>query len=119
VVGNEKGGGGGGREVANVCNMSRTVAIEVYLSLNMHFLRKLLFTFPLVTAKLISDYFDNERCGSNKIFLLIARQFIYAPNLQSVKSEVARTRKKIHEFMIHAANSVCITIEAGNFDVSK
>ncbi len=29
VVGNEKGGGGG--KVANVCNMSRTVAIEVYL----------------------------------------------------------------------------------------
>ncbi len=75
-------------KVANVCNMSRAVAM------NMHFWGKHLFLFPLVTAKLITNYFGKKRCGSNKIFLLIPRQFICAPNLRSGKSDAARTRKK-------------------------
>ncbi len=55
---------------------------------------KILFPFPLVTAKWIGNYFDNKRCGSNKTCLLITRQFIGAPNLRSVKRDAARTRKK-------------------------
>ncbi len=74
---------------------------------------KFLFLFPHVTAKLISDYFDNKWCGSKKILLLIMRQFICAANLRSVKSDAARTRKKIREFTIHTANSVRIAIDVG------
>jgi hypothetical protein len=36
----------------------------------------------------------NRRCGSNKTFLLTTRQFFCAPNVRSVKRDVARTRKK-------------------------
>jgi hypothetical protein len=38
--------------------------------------------------------FDKKRCRSNSTFLLITRQFICAPNVRSVKSDAARTRKK-------------------------
>jgi hypothetical protein len=51
-------------------------------------------------------------------FLLITRQLICAPNVRRVKGDAARTRKKIRKFMIHAANSVRIAIDARNFDVS-
>jgi hypothetical protein len=50
--------------------------------------------------------------------LLITRQFICAPNLPSVKRDAARTRKKIRGFMIHAAYSIRIAIDAGNSDAS-
>ncbi len=62
-----------------VRHKSGTVAIETHLP------AKNVFPFPLSPAKLISDYFDNKRCGSNKTFLLITRQFICAPNLRSMK----------------------------------
>ncbi len=52
------------------------------------------FPFPLSPTKWIGDLFDKKRCGPNKIFLLITRQFICAPNVQSVKRDAARTRKK-------------------------
>jgi hypothetical protein len=60
----------------------------------MPFLRKTFLSFPAWNAKLISNYFDNKQCGSNKIFLLIACQIICAPNLWSVKRDAAQKRKK-------------------------
>jgi hypothetical protein len=42
-------------------------------------------------------------------------QFICEPNLQSMKSDAARTRKKVCKFTIHTANMVRIAIDAGNF----
>ncbi len=64
-----------------------------------------------------NDYFDNKQFGSNKIFLLKTRQFVCAPNLRSVKSDAART-KKIRWVHDHAVISVRIAIDAGNFDAS-
>ncbi len=61
--------------------------------LNMPFAIKNVFPFPLAPAKLISDYFDNRRCGSNNTVILIMHQFICAPNVWSVKRDEARTRK--------------------------
>jgi hypothetical protein len=56
--------------------------------------QNVLFPFPLVTAKWIGDLFDKKGCGSNKIFLLITRQFICAPNVRSEKRDAVQTRKK-------------------------
>ncbi len=58
---------------------------------------KNIFPFLLLPAKLISDYFDIRRCGSNNTFLLICAQ-----NLRSVKRDAART-KKSESSTIHAA----------------
>ncbi len=55
---------------------------------------KNVFPFPLSPAKWICDYFDNRGCGSNHTVKLITHQFICAPNVRSVKRDVARTRKK-------------------------
>jgi hypothetical protein len=52
------------------------------------------FPFPLVTAKLLGDYFDDRQYGANKAFFLIKRQFFCAQNHQSVKRDAVRTRKK-------------------------
>ncbi len=57
-------------------------------------LLKYVLPVPLVTAKLIIDYFDNKRYRANKTFLYITCQFICAPNHWSVKRDAARTRKK-------------------------
>jgi hypothetical protein len=74
--------------------MSQTVAIEVYLKFEHALFEKLLFPFPLIRAKLISNYFDSKRGGTIKIFLLIKRQFICASYILSVKSDASRARKK-------------------------
>jgi hypothetical protein len=63
-----------------------------------------MFPFPLSPAKLISDYFDIRRCGSNNTFVLITRHFICAQNLRSVKRDAARTKKNASS-IIHAAIS--------------
>ncbi len=71
------------------------MAIEVYFQFeHAVFEQNVLFHFPLVTAKCIGDLFDKKRCRSNKIVLLITRQFICAPNVRSVKRDAAQTRKK-------------------------
>jgi hypothetical protein len=61
--------------------------------LKMPFAIKNLFSFPLSPAKLISDYFDIKKCGSNKTFLLTTHQFICAPNLWSVEEMQPKQEK--------------------------
>jgi hypothetical protein len=105
--------------VAIICNMFRAVAIEVYLKFEHALFEKnsyFLFHLYPVTAKVISVNFDKKQCGSNKIFLLIMRQFICAPNLRSVKSFAARTRKKSLSSWSTWIRSA--SIDAGNFDAS-
>jgi hypothetical protein len=63
--------------------------------------------------------FDKKRCGSNKTFLLIMRQFICAPNVRSVKRVTAEQEKNPRVqiwIIICATNFVCIAIGAENFD---
>ncbi len=72
---------------------SGTVAIDVHF----HFERaichwKTYFIFAL--TKWRGDLFDKKRCGANKTFLLMTRQFICAPNVRSVKRCAVQTRKK-------------------------
>jgi hypothetical protein len=71
---------------------------------------KKVFQLSLSSAKLICDYFDNKRCGSNKISLL-KNASIYS-RTESSEREKRRgpNKKKIREFMIHAANLVRIAI---------
>ncbi len=69
--------------------------------------------FPLLTANWIGDYFDNKRCGSNKSCLLITHHLIFG-----AYKETRPEQEKIRGFMIHAANSVRIAIDAGNFYAS-
>jgi hypothetical protein len=73
-----------------VRHKSGTMAINVHFHFE-HGISPLknVFPFPVSPTKIISHYFDNKRCGSNKTFLLITRQFIYALNLQSVKRDSA------------------------------
>ncbi len=71
------------------------MAIDVYFQFeHAVFEQNVWFPFPLVTAKWIGDLFDQKRCGSNKIFLKIIRQFICALNVRSVKRDAAQTRKE-------------------------
>ncbi len=58
-----------------------------------HLLLKYVFPVPLVTAKLLVEYFDNRRYRLNKTFLL-NMLIICAPNHWNVKRDSARTRKK-------------------------
>jgi hypothetical protein len=63
--------------------------------LNMQFfVKKISFSVSALIAKIIGDYFDNRQYGANRTFL--------SPNC----------------FIIHAANSVRIAINAGCFDAS-
>jgi hypothetical protein len=73
------------------------------------------FQFP---AKFISEDFDKKQCGSNKIFLLIPRQYIMLTKSSEREKRRVPNKKKISEFMIHAANSVRIAIDAASFNVS-
>jgi hypothetical protein len=61
-----------------------------------------IFPFPLLTAKLIGDCFDNSQYGANRILLFMMRQFISATNYRSIKRDTARTRKKSGNFIIRA-----------------
>ncbi len=97
VVGNEKGRGpGDGKRLQYVSDRGDQGLFKVWTCT---FWEKLLFPFPLVTAKLISDYFDNKRCSSNKILILITRQFICTPDLRTMKSDAAQTstNPRVHD----------------------
>jgi hypothetical protein len=61
---------------------------------------KYIFPFPLVTAKLVGDCFDNSQYGANRILFFMMRQFISAPNYLSIKRDAARTRNKSANFII-------------------
>ncbi len=69
------------------CSLGQ-VAIDVHF-FNMPFAVQKHISVSALSSKINSDYFDNKRCGSNKIFLLLTRQFICTPNLGSVKSDAA------------------------------
>jgi hypothetical protein len=56
-----------------VRHKSGTVAIDVHLIFE-HAIEKHISVSALSLAKLIGDYFDIRRCGSNNTFLLIMRQ---------------------------------------------
>jgi hypothetical protein len=66
--------------------LNMPIAIEKYISVS------------ALSSKIVGDYFDNRGCGANNTAIVTKRQFIYAPNLWSVKRDGGRTRKKILEF---------------------
>ncbi len=77
-----------------VGHKSETLAIDVHFHFERavcHWETYFLFRSP---AKWIGDLFGKKRCGSSKTFLSITRQFICTPNVQSVKRDAARARKK-------------------------
>ncbi len=62
--------------------------------LNMPFAIEKHISLSAPSSKMNRRFVWQKRCGSNKIFLLIMRQFICAPNVRSVKRDAAPTRKK-------------------------
>jgi hypothetical protein len=71
-----------------VTHKSETVAIDV------HFHNERISVSALSCKMNRRLVHGKKRCGSNKTFLLITRQFICAPNVRSVKRDATRTRKK-------------------------
>jgi hypothetical protein len=67
--------------VANVCNMSRTVAIEVYLK----FEKNSSFSFPLVTAKINRRLLNNRLYGAK----CSVGKFQLQPALMAMQTEFA------------------------------
>jgi hypothetical protein len=57
---------------------------------------KYAFPFPLVTAKLVDDYFDNRQYGANKACLKC--QSILLTESSERKQRCAPNQKKIREF---------------------
>jgi hypothetical protein len=66
--------------MANVRQWSRTAAIEVYLQFEIVIfgLKKNLYPFPLVKAKLNMRFLTNRSYGANMFILLNTRQYIGA-----------------------------------------
>ncbi len=104
-----------------VRHKSGTVAINVHFHFEHDIWKKTFFRFLLSPAKLISDYFDkNKQCRSNETFLRITRQF-FAHWIFRVNGDVTRNKRKESAsswFTLQIRNSVCIDIDAGNFDAS-
>jgi hypothetical protein len=99
----------GAGKVANVCNMSQTVAIEVYLKFEHALFEKNSYSFSACNSKI------------NK-WLLWPMWFKQPTYLRTKSSEREMWRspnkKKICEFMIQATHLVRIAIDTENFDAS-
>ncbi len=94
VVGNEKKGGSRRwRVLGNNLGPWRLTFIFI-LNMPSAIRKSIVLPFPLVTAKLIDNYFDNRKYGANMNFLLLTRHFICASNHMSVKRDAVQTRKK-------------------------
>ncbi len=74
----------------SICILNGPFAIEKCISVS------------AAPAKWIGELFDKKRCGANKTFLLITHQYIFAPNVSSVKRGAVRTRKiSANSNMVH------------------
>ncbi len=94
VVGKEKKGGSRCLQWLGISlGLWRSMSIFV---LNMLFVIEKCTSISALSSKLNRWFvwIDKKRCGSNKTFLLITRQLISAPNVQSMKRTAVWTQKK-------------------------
>jgi hypothetical protein len=90
VVGNEKKGGLRFLQLLGI-SLGPWRSMSTFI-LNVPFAIEKHISVSALSSKMKGDLFDKKRCGANKAFLLITRQFICARNVRSVNA--VQTRKK-------------------------
>jgi hypothetical protein len=81
-------------------------------------IKKYVFPFSLVQAKLLGDYFDIMGYGANNTFQLIKTSNNLSTECLERKRRRNPNKKKIREFILNAANSILIAIDTGGFNLS-